>query len=62
MRVKALEERDQKKRENIVAIKIILILCLVDLYEKLPPQTISSFISVPLICDWLSSNFILAVV
>ena len=51
MRVETLEERDQKKRENIVAIKIILILCLVDLYEKLSPQTISSFISVPLICD-----------
>ena len=51
MRVETLEERDQKKIENIVAIKIILVLCLVDLYEKLPSQTISSFISVPLICD-----------
>ena len=40
----------EKGRKNIVAIKIVLVLYLDDLYEKLPPWTVSSFISVPLIC------------
>ena len=40
----------EKGRKNIVAIKIVLVLCLVDLYEKLPHRIVSSFISVSLIC------------
>ena len=37
---------EKRKRKNTVAIKIALVLCLVDLYEHLPSQTRSSFISV----------------
>ena len=54
---------DRKNREKEhCSNQNALILCLVDLYEHLPPRIKSSFISVLFICAWLPSNSILAVV
>ena len=40
MRIKTLEEGDEKtEKKNTVAITIALVLCLLDLYEHLPPRT-----------------------
>ena len=50
MRLETLEGEEKRERENNVAIKIALVLSLVDLYEHLPHWTRSSFISVPFIC------------
>ena len=33
----------EKEKENSVAIKIILVIGLIDLYGDLPPQTVNSF-------------------
>ena len=34
-------ERGEKEKENIVAIKFVHALCLVDLFEKSPPRTMN---------------------
>ena len=41
-----MRRKSEKGRENIVAIKIILAIGLIDLYKDLPPQTGNSFKSV----------------
>ena len=54
--------RRERERENTVAIKIIIAIGLIDLYEDLPPRTVNSFRSVLLVFAWSSSKSIPAVV
>ena len=52
----------KKKKENILAIKIILVIGLIDLYENLSPRTVNAFSSMFLVLVWSSSKSVLAVV
>ena len=45
----------KKEEENTIAIKIILVIGLIDLYGDLPPWTVNSFRSVLLVFPRLSS-------
>ena len=38
-----MKRGSEKEKENTVAIKIILVIGLIDLYGDLPPRTVNSF-------------------
>ena len=57
-----MRKGSKKGKENIVAIKIILVIDLVDLYGNLPPRTANSSKTVLLVFALLSSQSILAIV
>ena len=57
-----MRKGSEKGRENTVAIKIILVIGLIDLYGDLVPWTVNLFILVLLVFASSSSKFILAVV
>ena len=56
------QKKKKKEKENILAIKIILVISLIYLYENLSPQTVNSFSSMFLVLAWSSFESVLAVV